>query len=545
MSLRHSVFIIMSKRDIMELRSGRAVNLPQVIVTDDQGKNCPLPILSSHGASEHHSTPYNSPSSVRNLNYDSPVVGVHALNQAYEDTPVGEGVGTRLLLGSSDINCLSTAADFEEYLRDLDGRINDYGDNLQAEEGWEANITTRYMVLLNKINKAKLLALDHHADSVVLKCSELSRKLEDFKLKWSLRTSGTESFHGFSTQDVSTESSNQEVAKADTNNILKRLTTLESVATSINHLKSMIPQISERVAILENHVPSESTHVNSDILESTELLKRISSLEEHIGNVSEIKRMSGAIEALENTMAVTNKVVEELANSVLSQKEAIKTVDSQQSADIKALENQLSDMNKALALQKSVVDTVSSANNTFCKEFMSFQASITNDVLALQAKARNSPILGDGVGPEKDSGVRTVHGAGAGLENQQVNSWLESQHRATESARNNCHQNSTGAGIESQQVNSWLESQRRATESAINNRHQNSTLPVGQHQHLSVPEPTGHQQQQNAQSSNNQSGHSRAPSVPEPSGHQQQQDAQLFNNSRIVSSLNSVPQGSF
>ena len=147
------------------------------------------------------------------------------------------------------------------------------------------------------MNDARVIALDNDYHAILNKCSEQASKLEEYKLKWSLKSNSDTSlsgFHGFQSlvNNSNTPMLNPTAQVNITSNqqILERIAALESSANTHNSMRTQFSQLAQRLSVLEErdditlgsrlHIMEQAMNQTSDLDSKVNMaLKRVSDIE--------------------------------------------------------------------------------------------------------------------------------------------------------------------------------------------------------------------------------------------------------------------------
>ncbi len=236
----------------------------------------------------------------------------------YQTTPLLSSAGTALVSNLERlpvITALSSISEVNNFLDILGCHIDDYGNNLQTHPNWKKSIYERYNEVMIDLNKARDIAADLMSNAALTRCSDLSSKLEDFKVRWSLSTSShsTSSFHGFqslvsngSSMKMKRNENLPQIHQDDLSSFQKRLSSLESNLSGLNHLRDKLPNLYQRVAVLEDKDENSDNKIKLIVEEnnensSTEILELKDKVIKIDSDLSHLK------ESFKNHLEICNK----------------------------------------------------------------------------------------------------------------------------------------------------------------------------------------------------------------------------------------------
>ena len=213
----------------------------------------------------------------------------HDVSSQFLTTPIGDSAGSALISNPAilpKIDNDSSMDAIKNYLDELLIHIDHYGNNLLMNQDWKSTLHSKYSILASELNDARVIALDHKYDAILTRCLDLSSKLEEYKMKWSIKCNSDSSlggFHGF--PSLINNSDIQEVDQsAQSNNIsvsqfVERLAAVESSANSQNSLRAQFSQMAQRLAVLEER---EETNIGSRLVIVEQAVDKTSYLESKV-----------------------------------------------------------------------------------------------------------------------------------------------------------------------------------------------------------------------------------------------------------------------
>ena len=251
------------------------------------------------------STPLTSPNSVRENLSSFSTQNAYAklrdeINPMFQTTPLANSAGIALISNPStlpNIDDNSSLTNINNYLDELLVHIDHYGNNLQLDQNWKTSLHSKYISLATSLNDARVIALDNDYHAILNKCSEQASKLEEYKLKWSLKSNSDTSlsgFHGFQSlvNNSNTPMLNPTAQVNITSNqqILERIAALESSANTHNSMRTQFSQLAQRLSVLEErddttlgsrlHIMEQAMNQTSDLDSKVNMaLKRVSDIE--------------------------------------------------------------------------------------------------------------------------------------------------------------------------------------------------------------------------------------------------------------------------
>ena len=315
------------------------------------------------------------------------------LDDPYHQTPLGEGAGTRLMSSPSNIppiSYLSTANEITKHLDLLSSHIADFG----RFQDTESSMTIRYKKLSSCVSNAKLIAEQHFPGIMSLKCDELTQKLEDLRVKWRIRQSSSSSFHGF---DMDASRVEKTPSSADFNALVKRVSEMETVTTTVRHMRTTFPQLSERISILENHQPLNATDNPEALITEDQMANlecRINDIENQCANalvsmesVAEIRRQVASLlkefTDFKNS-AVSNERITAVEGTIPTVAKNVTTLIGHEN-ELQQKDIQIKTLMTELKNLQSQTRMMANTQQTFYEMFSSFRTSTINDVNLIKA----------------------------------------------------------------------------------------------------------------------------------------------------------------
>ena len=163
-------------------------------------------------------------------------------------TPIGDSAGIALISNPAVLPVIDNDSSVDvinNYLDELLVHIDHYGNNLLMDQEWKSTLYSKYNGLASDLNKARVIALDNNYDAILTRCLDLSSKLEEYKMKWSIKCnsdSSLSSFHGFPSQsnnsDIHLVKQNSQINTVSLSQFTERVAALEASAHGQNSLRA-------------------------------------------------------------------------------------------------------------------------------------------------------------------------------------------------------------------------------------------------------------------------------------------------------------------
>ena len=276
-------------------------------------------------------------------------------------TPIVQSAGIALISNPPmlpEIDNDSPTDIINNYLDELLVHIDHYGNNLQMDKDWKSTLHSKYIVLDSNLNKAKVIALDYNYDALVTRCLDLSSKLEEYKMKWSIKChsdSSTSGFHGFpslvNNSDIDIGNQSVKMNAASLLQFTERLAALESSANGQNSLRAQFSELAQRLAVLEER---EDTNLGSRMIIVEQTVNKISDVNSKI-NLTMDKLSGIELQCSSNNKDIAS-VKHDFKEMQDSQRSLIRNVSTLKDSLLKDLEEFKSSMKGMTHLDNTVQD---------------------------------------------------------------------------------------------------------------------------------------------------------------------------------------------
>ena len=305
------------------------------------------------------STPINSPPSLMEkleINQQGAISKINdEIMSKYLTTPLAPSARTVLISTPAPLPSISSNSSIGEVNDYLDALINNIGDFeniVVANPDWKTSRHTRYTFLSDCISNARFVGIKNKFLTVSLRCSKLSIKLDEIKMNLSMRCKNDtlNNFHGFSTIAETSNIVHTKIGEANKSvepnpkSIEERLKTLETCVLSFNSLNAQVPQLGERIAVLED---SNHIDVSKRVIKLEQIYSNLNNSDEIITVNRRITNTEARIEVNEDTCSKHDWQLNQLIQVKDSMENELNSFKKATVAEMEELRNSVQPINNA------------------------------------------------------------------------------------------------------------------------------------------------------------------------------------------------------
>ena len=362
-----------------------------------------------------HSTPATSPNNEKdNMTPKLRVTNNQDDNQ-YTTTPLVDSAGTRLISNPSPVPQItidSTPTNLNNYMDTVNAHIDKYGSDLTVGPDAKKSANTKYRELLSKVSNARSIAIERNDHALMIRCSELSSKLENLKLKWNMSSNNNSlmnqsAFHGFpnipsprnSTMSTSTEmpkpryepsikpkKSTADILREEFSNHLSKLARKLPPTDLITGLTSRIDalELKQQVPQLElNATSSDATELFTQLADMRNKIKELeNTFTSYQFGMNKYSDLSSRISIIEND-------VKGNSNQINSLDDQLKTTNAKIDEQTSLSTNQFNIIQERLTNLSIQFNSFNQLQNGMGKEFSSFRMTINNELENIHGAVEN------------------------------------------------------------------------------------------------------------------------------------------------------------
>ena len=396
---------------------GRASQLQKDMNEMALKENSVNPVLSIDKSSltPFHSTPATSPSTERDNMTPKIRLANYQDDHQFTTTPLIDSAGTKLISSPSPvpkITAESTPVNLNNYLDTVNAHIDKYGNDLSVDPDAKRSANVRYKDLLVKVSNAKSIAIERNDHALLIRCSELSSKLEDFKLKWNMSSNNNSllnqsDFHGFPTLPLSispaatiapklSRQNNDPVVKQkpSTANILR-----EEFKNQLSDLEKKVPptdlinSLTSRINALELKQQTPLMELNATSSDAAELFTQLADIGTRINDLehtlTSYQIAMNKYSDLSSRISVVENDVKENSNQINSLEDQLKTTNSKIDEQTRQSTYQFNIIQECLNNLSTQFNSFSQLQHGMGKEFSSFRMTINNELENIHGAVEN------------------------------------------------------------------------------------------------------------------------------------------------------------
>ena len=401
------------QKDMNEIMPGITVNQSPMALDE----NLVNPVLPNDKSSltPFHSTPATSPSTERDNMTPKIRLANYQDDYQFTTTPLIDSAGTKLISSPSPvpkITAESTPVNLNNYLDTVNAHIDKYGNDLSVDPNAKRSANERYKDLLVKVSNAKSIAIERNDHALLIRCSELSSKLEDFKLKWNMSSNNSSllnqsDFHGFPTLPLSIYPAPNIVPELSKQNNDPAVKPKQSTANILREeFKNQLSDLEKRVPPTDL-INGLTSRINAlELKQQTPLMELNATSSDAAELFTQLADIGTRMNELENTLTSYQLGMNKYSN-LASRISVIENDLRGNSNRINSLEDQLASTNSKIEDQTRLsinqfnviqgrLDNLSAQFNSFTqlqhgmgKEFSSFRMTINNELENIHGAVEN------------------------------------------------------------------------------------------------------------------------------------------------------------
>ncbi len=420
-----------------------------------------------------HSTPATSPSTDRdNMTPKIRLVNYQDDNQ-FTTTPLIDSAGTKLISTPSpvpQITAESTPVNLNNYLDTVNAHIDKYGNDLSVDPDAKRSANVRYKDLLEKVSNAKSIAIERNDHALLIRCSELSSKLEEFKLRWNMSSNNSSLlnqsyFHGFPTLPLSiypAATIAPELSRQDNDSAAKPKQSTanklrEEFKNQLSDLEKKVPPtdlingLASRINALELKQQTPLMELNATSSDAAELFTQLADIGTRMNELehtlTSYQIAMNKYSDLASRISVVEIDVKGNSNQINSLEDQLKTTNSKIDEQTRQSTYQFNKIQECLNNLSIQFNSFSQLQHGMGKEFSSFRMTINNELENIHGAVEN--LAGNPTShqtnafiTEHQDGMNRISAEEVGSNYNHTKSWVDG-HKDKFNNQNNCPQSCT------------------------------------------------------------------------------------------------------